>query len=247
MQNVQTFPSAGFIWLFYIKHNLFPFLLASDIFATFATYTILVYDITDTDCWAQNYNALMVMFVTSLMYRVLGTKLQCTSGHVYDITIQMLGTKLQCTRGHVCDITDTDCWAQNCNALGVMFVQLSNVDFQETGWEIVWKKEIFFWSIFCHFYWYGSWCCIGQVLIQTEEENKALVVWTHTHASHMICWQIAFFDATTETNSWLEELHVSKRKRHRKNAKAKHEWQTKWKTFEINIQKELKALMKLKK
>ena len=102
MQNVQTFPSAGFIWLFYIKHNLFPFLLASDIFATFATYTILVYDITDTDCWAQNYNALMVMFVTSLMYRVLGTKLQCTSGHVYDITIQMLGTKLQCTRGHVC-------------------------------------------------------------------------------------------------------------------------------------------------
>ena len=94
----------------------------------------------------------MVMFVTSLMYRLLGTKLQCTSGHVYGITIQMLKTKLQCTlvmfvtsltqtaghkiamhSGHVCDITDTDSWAQNCNALMVMSVQLSNVDFQESG------------------------------------------------------------------------------------------------------------------
>ena len=183
----------------------FPFLPARDIFATCATYTILVYDIIDTDCWAQNYNALMVMFVTSLMYRLQGTKLQCTSGHVYDITIQMLKTKLQCTPGHVCDITDTDSWAQNCNALMVMSVQLSNVDFQESGWEIVWKKKrSFFWSIFCHFYRYGPWCYFGLVPIQTEEENKALVVWTHTHASHMICWQIAFFDARTETNSWLE-------------------------------------------
>ena len=32
----------------------------------------------------------------------------------------------------------------------------------------------------------------------------------------MICWQTAFFDARTETNSRLEELHVSKRKRQKK-------------------------------
>ena len=161
-------------------------------------------------------------------HRLLGTKLQCTSGHVCDITDRLLRTKLQCTPGHVYDITDTDCWAQNCNALAVMFVTslidcweqncnallvmfvtslidcweqncnalvvmfatsltqtaghkiamhswsclwhhwhrllgtklqctrghvcaTTNVDFQETGWEIVWKKREGFLSIFLPF------------------------------------------------------------------------------------------------